>query len=132
MAVQIPLQTNQTTEMIDITGKVQDEVGRTGIKNGLVVVYVSHTTAGVTINEGADPSVRTDIIETLNEIVPFKRAYRHMEGNSPAHIKATLVGSSETILLEDGHLRLGRWQHVFFCEFDGPRRRSVLVKVLPE
>ncbi len=132
MIFKIPVQTNQRTEMVDITGKVQDEVTGAGVKSGLVVVYVSHTTAAVTINEGADPNVRTDIVETLNEIVPWKRSYRHMEGNSPAHIKATLVGSSETIMLENGRLHLGQWQHIFLCEFDGPRRRSVLVKILPE
>ncbi|MBW2092567.1 MAG: YjbQ family protein [Deltaproteobacteria bacterium] len=132
MTVRIPVQTSQKTELVDITKEIQDEVSRAGIKNGLVVVYVSHTTAAVTINEGADPSVREDIIETLNEMVPWEKAYKHMEGNSPAHIKATLVGSSENIILENGRLQLGRWQHIFLCEFDGPRRRNVLVKILPE
>ncbi|MBW2060471.1 MAG: YjbQ family protein [Deltaproteobacteria bacterium] len=132
MAVEIAVQTGQRTEMIDITKKVQDEVAGAGVKSGLVIVYTSHTTAAVTINEGADPAVRMDIIETLNEIVPWKRAYKHGEGNSPAHIKSSLLGPSQTILLENGRLQLGRWQHIFLCEFDGPRRRKVWVKIMPD
>ncbi len=116
--------------MIDITRQVQEKVTESGLKEGAVVLYVLHTTAAITVNEGADPRVRSDIIETLNEIVPWDRPYRHAEGNSPAHIKSTMVGPSEMIPFENGRLRLGRWQSIYFCEFDGPRTRSVLVTVL--
>lgn len=116
---------SRKTEMIDITDKVQSGIAGSGVANGMVVVFVPHTTAGVTINEGADPAVQSDIIETLNEIVPWQRGYTHAEGNSPAHIKSSLMGSSVTVLLENGRLCLGTWQRIFFCEFDGPRRRQV-------
>lgn len=129
--MEIPVQTNKTTEMINITSEVQREITRSGIKDGAVLVYSPHTTAGLTINEGADPSVKSDIIDTLNEIVPWDKVYGHAEGNSPAHIKTSLVGASETIMLEEGRLKLGQWQSIFFCEFDGPRRRRVFIKVLP-
>jgi len=132
MAVELNFQTTKSTEMINITAEVQGEVARTGVRNGLVVIYVPHTTAGVTINEGADPSVNADIVETLDEIVPWERVYGHAEGNSPAHIKASLIGPSETVLLEDSRLRLGKWQSIFLCEFDGPRQRQVLVKVVSD
>ena len=130
MTGKITIRTKATTEMIDITRQVQEKVTESGLKEGAVVLYVLHTTAAITVNEGADPSVRSDIIETLNEIVPWDRAYRHAEGNSPAHIKSTMVGPSEMIPFENGRLRLGRWQSIYFCEFDGPRTRSVLVTVL--
>lgn len=129
MAAEFSVKTSKTTEMIDMTDQVRDQVGRSGVRNGLVVVYVPHTTAGVTINEGSDPSVKADILETINEIVPWDKVYGHAEGNSPAHIKSSLIGPSVTIILEDGQLRLGQWQSIFFCEFDGPRHRRVLVKV---
>jgi len=132
MAITIKIKTSNPTELLDITSQIKGEVAKTGIRNGLVFVYVPHTTAAVTINEGADPSVKADIIDTINEIVPWERVYGHAEGNSPAHIKASLVGPSETILLEDGRLLLGTWQSLFFCEFDGPRRREILVKVLSD
>ena len=130
MTGKITIRTSTATEMIDITGQVQEKVTESGQEKGAVVLFVLHTTAAITVNEGADPSVRSDIIETLNEIVPWDRAYRHAEGNSPAHIKSTMVGPSEMIPFENGRLRLGRWQSVYFCEFDGPRTRSVLVTVL--
>lgn len=101
-----------------------------GVSDGLAVVYVPHTTAGVTINEHADPAVVQDIDSKLSELVPESSTYAHTEGNSPGHIKATLVGSSQTILVEDGQLKLGTWQGIFFCEFDGPRSRQVHIKVL--
>jgi len=129
VAAEFSVKTSKTTEMIDMTDQVRDQVGRSGVRNGLVVVYVPHTTAGVTINEGSDPSVKADILETINEIVPWDKVYGHAEGNSPAHIKSSLIGPSVTIILEDGQLRLGQWQSIFFCEFDGPRHRRVLVKV---
>lgn len=130
MTGKITIRTKATTEMIDITGQVQEKVTESGLEEGAAVLYVLHTTAAITVNEGADPSVRSDIIETLNEIVPWDRPYRHAEGNSPAHIKSTMVGPSEMIPFENGRLRLGRWQSIYFCEFDGPRTRSVLVTVL--
>lgn len=129
MTTELSIKTSKTTEMIDVTAQVREQVARSQVKNGLVVVYVPHTTAGVTINEGADPSVKADILATINEIVPWDKVYGHAEGNSPAHIKSSLIGPSVTIILEDGRLRLGQWQSIFFCEFDGPRQRRVLVKV---
>jgi secondary thiamine-phosphate synthase enzyme len=126
---EIEVKTNKNTEMINITTDVSKMVDRSGVKNGLAVVYVSHTTAGVTINEGADPSVKADIIDTLNEIVPWDKVYGHAEGNSPAHIKSSLVGCSVTVIIQDGRLLLGQWQSIFFCEFDGPRRRKTRVKI---
>ncbi|MBU2550519.1 MAG: secondary thiamine-phosphate synthase enzyme YjbQ [Proteobacteria bacterium] len=130
MSMEFSFKSKKNTEMIDITSEVQSRVSGTGVKEGLVVVYVPHTTAAVTINEGADPSVRADIVETFNEIVPWDKVYGHAEGNSPAHIKASLVGASETLILEGGRLLLGQWQHIFFCEFDGPRERHVRIKVV--
>jgi len=130
MIYKIKVQTNHTTEMINISAEVQREVTRSGVKDGLVTVYVPHTTAGITINEGADPSVKEDIIDTINELVPWERVYGHAEGNSPAHIKTSLVGPSEAIPLEDGRLLLGQWQSIFLCEFDGPRDRHVFIKVI--
>lgn len=116
-------------ELIDITAELHAVVGESGVTEGVCYVYVPHTTAGVTINEGADPAVRRDIISELDKIVPHENGYTHAEGNSAAHIKTALVGSSETILISGGRLRLGTWQAVYFCEFDGPRSRKVLVRV---
>jgi secondary thiamine-phosphate synthase enzyme len=123
------VRTSAQTEFVDITRSVQEAVKKTGIEDGICIVFVPHTTAAVTINENADPSVVHDMIMELNKIVPFKDAYRHMEGNSPAHIKASLVGCSEIVIVESGKLVLGTWQGIFFCEFDGPRNRKVHVKV---
>ena len=130
MTKEFSVQTHKTTEMINVTTEVQRLVLASGIKSGLAVVYIPHTTAGITINEGADPSVRKDIVDTLNEIVPWERVYGHAEGNSPAHIKTSLIGSSITIIVEESHLQLGQWQSVFLCEFDGPRKRRVMVKII--
>jgi len=113
--------------MVDITSSVQKEISRAGVSEGLCVVYVPHTTAGITINEGADPSVCRDIIEKLHELVPPNAGYRHMEGNADSHIKASLMGSSVSVMVEKGRLLLGTWQKIFFCEFDGPRTRKVYV-----
>jgi len=129
-AMVLTVQTGSKTEMIDITEKVREAVRSSGVANGVCMVFVPHTTAAVTINESADPSVRRDILMVLNQIVPWKGDYRHMEGNSPAHVKTSLVGSSEWIAVEDGHLVLGTWQGVFFCEFDGPRSRKVHVRMI--
>jgi len=121
---------NKRNEMIDITNDVQKIISEENIQNGHVIVYVPHTTAAVTINEGADPSVQRDIIETLKKLVPESGDYRHMEGNSDAHIKASLLGPSITILVKNNKLVLGTWQHIFFYEGDGPRNRRVYVEVL--
>ncbi len=117
-------------EYIDITGDIQDMVDSTGWSNGVVQVFIPHTTAGVTINEGADPDVRRDIVRTLSTLVPHRGDYHHGEGNSDAHIKATLTGSSVLIPLENGRLQLGTWQAVYFCEYDGPRSRKVWIQCL--
>lgn len=118
------------TEFIDITDEVRECIKESGIKSGICHIYVPHTTAGVTINEGADPSVKRDIIVTLNKLVPFDGDYQHAEGNSAAHIKSTLVGASQFVMVEDGKPLLGTWQSVYFCEFDGPRHRRVILKVV--
>ncbi len=115
--------------MINIDSEVEKVIKKSGIKNGICVVFVPHTTAGVTINEGADPAVISDITDTMNKLIPVREQYRHMEGNSDAHIKTSLVGSSEHIIIEDGKPIMGTWQRIFFCEFDGPRNRKVYVKV---
>ena len=126
----ITVKTQSRTEFRDITADIQNVVTRSDIGEGLCMVYVPHTTAAVTINESADPSVKSDILMILNQIVPWEDRYRHLEGNSPAHVKATLVGASELIAIENGRLALGTWQGVFFCEFVGPRTRKVKVKLL--
>ena len=123
------VRTSSQSEFIDITRSVQEAVKKTGVADGVCIIFIPHTTAGVTINENADPNVVQDIIMELNKIVPFKDQYRHMEGNSPAHIKASFVGCSQMVFVESGKLALGTWQGIFFCEFDGPRSRKVHVKV---
>ncbi|SEM23948.1 secondary thiamine-phosphate synthase enzyme [Syntrophus gentianae] len=125
------VRTGKRIEMIDITGSIQDTVKESGIQNGICFVFVPHTTAAVTINENADPDVPRDILMGLNKLIPFgDPQYRHGEGNSDAHLKTSLVGSSEMVMVENGRLVLGTWQSVFFCEFDGPRTRKVLVNLL--
>ncbi|MDA8137479.1 MAG: secondary thiamine-phosphate synthase enzyme YjbQ [Desulfobacteraceae bacterium] len=121
----LTIKTHAQTEMIDITAQVQKIITQSGVPEGLCMVYVPHTTAAVTINEAADPSVATDILMVLNQLVPWNADYRHAEGNSPAHIKASLMGASQMIQVEKGQLVLGTWQGIFFCEFDGPRSRKV-------
>ncbi len=115
-------------EMIDITAAVQKAIKEENVHNGYCIVFTPHTTAAVTINENADPDVPRDIITALEKAVPRNASYRHSEGNSPAHVKSSLVGASETVLIENGRLVLGTWQSIFFCEFDGPRSRQVLIK----
>lgn len=122
------VRTNQEQQFIELTQEVQKMVREEDLEDGFVVVYVPHTTAGVTINENGDPDVVRDIIVSLNKAFPVKGDYRHFEGNSHAHIKASLMGSSCTIPVENGQLQLGTWQGVYFCEFDGPRQRKVLIK----
>ena len=125
----LSVQTSSQTEMVDVTGQVQKELSASGIEEGRLTLYVPHTTAAVTINEGADPAVKADILMVLNQVVPWKANYKHMEGNSPAHVKASLVGSSETVIISGGRLVLGTWQKIFFCEFDGPRNRKLHLQI---
>jgi secondary thiamine-phosphate synthase enzyme len=129
---EINIRTNSQTEMIDITDLVQAVISEKKIKSGICVVFTPHTTAAVTINENADPDVPHDIINALEKTLPRNIQYRHSEGNSPAHVKSSLVGVSELVLVENGRLVLGTWQAIFFCEFDGPRQRKVMVKFLPD
>jgi secondary thiamine-phosphate synthase enzyme len=130
--MQISVKTDARTQMVDITAKVQNAVRESlikgGIKNGLVHVFSMHTTAAITINENADPAVEIDILKTINKVIPWDDHFKHMEGNSAAHIKVSLFGPSETIPLENGSLVLGTWQGIYFCEFDGPRNRRVNIQ----
>lgn len=128
----IGINTTKRTELIDITSKVDRVVKVSKIKDGLCIIFCPHTTAGLTINENADPSVQKDIIEHLEKLVPADKGYSHCEGNSDAHIKSALTGSSLNVIIEEGNLALGTWQGIYFCEFDGPRSRSVYVKIIGE
>ena len=122
--------TSSRMEFVDITGPLEKEIRKSGISDGVCYLYNPHTTAGLTINEGADPAVQDDIVAALRKIVPLDHPYKHMEGNSPAHIMASMMGSSVTVFVENSRLTLGTWQRIFFCEFDGPRTRKVLWKVV--
>ena len=126
---EIKVVTRKRNEMVDITRDVQDVVEQENIDEGVAIVYVPHTTAGITINEGADPSVQRDIVETLKKLVPETGNYNHMEGNSDAHIKSSILGSSVTVFIKNERLVLGTWQHIFFYEGDGPRTRKVIIKI---
>jgi len=117
-------------EFIDITAGLTGAVRDSGLDEGLCIVYNPHTTAGLTINEGADPAVQADIIGVLKRLIPLDYPYKHLEGNSPAHIMASLMGSSVTVPVEDGRLQLGTWQKIFFCEFDGPRSRQIFWRLV--
>lgn len=128
--IEIKVASKSRNEMIDITSDIQKIVSDENLQKGHVIAYVPHTTAGITINEGADPSVQRDIIETLKKLIPEHGDYRHMEGNSDAHIKASLMGSSITVLVENNKLLLGTWQHIFFYDGDGPRHRRVYVDLI--
>ncbi len=128
----LSVKTSSRTELIDITSNIAKLVKDSGVTEGLCMLYVPHTTGAVTINESADPSVRGDILMVLNQIIPWKADYKHMEGNSPAHVKSTLVGASELVAVENGALVLGTWQGIFFCEFDGPRTRKVHVRIIEQ
>jgi len=130
MIKHISVKTTQRTEFVDITSDVQKIVKESGVTAGLCCIYVPHTTAGVTINEGADPSVVKDIQVMMDKLVPHSAGYLHIEGNSDAHIKTSFVGTSQTVIIDQGKLLLGTWQAIFFCEFDGARSRRVQVKVL--
>ncbi len=125
----LSVSTCQRSQMIDITGQVQDLLSKSGVQDGIVVVYCPHTTAGLAINENADPSVRADMLAALDRLVPWQAGYLHTEGNSAAHIKASLMGHSVTMLAEKGKLVLGTWQGIFLCEFDGPRSRRLVVNI---
>jgi secondary thiamine-phosphate synthase enzyme len=130
LMVKLDVKTNSQTQFIDITQEIQQAVGKSGIKSGTCHIFIPHTTAGVTINENADPSVTRDILMELNKVIPFDDSYHHMEGNSAAHIKSSLVGCSIYVIIDSGQIQLGTWQGIYFCEFDGPRSRRVWVKVI--
>jgi len=125
-----PISTSTHMEFVDITSQVQKAVTDCSVLDGVCYVYNPHTTAGLTINEGADPAVQSDLIGVFKQIVPLNYPYRHQEGNSPSHMMTTLTGSSVTVFIESGQLQLGTWQRIFFCEYDGPRNRKVWWKVL--
>ncbi|MHB8755960.1 MAG: secondary thiamine-phosphate synthase enzyme YjbQ [Candidatus Acidiferrales bacterium] len=128
----IEVKTERHTQLKNITGEIEKSVAESGCGSGVCYVYVPHTTAGVIINEGDDPDVARDIEATLDRIVPHEGNYRHAEGNADSHIKTALTATSVTLLIESGRLALGRWQGIFLCEFDGPRRREVRVKIVPD
>lgn len=130
MLEELHIATKDRIELIDITAKVEAAVRSSKTKSGTCHVFVPHTTAGVTVNENADPCVRRDIIAGLGKIAPAGAGYEHAEGNADSHIKSSLVGTDKTVLIESGRLKLGAWQGIFLCEFDGPRRRTVLVKIM--
>ncbi len=128
--ITVTVKTNARKAMLDVTAELRRGVKTARLEDGLVVAYVPHTTAGITINENADPDVPRDILGHFAKLVPADGGYRHVEGNSDAHIQASLIGSSVTVIVEDGDLALGRWQSVFFCEFDGPRTRQLHLKLV--
>ena len=129
-SITLNIRTDKHTQMKDITAQVQDAVRQSSVKDGLCVVFTPHTTAAVTINENADPDVVRDLNMELGKIIPWEDGYHHIEGNSAAHLKSSLVGASEHIIIEDGRLLLGTWQGIYFCEYDGPRSRKVIVKII--
>jgi len=131
LVYEITLKTTGRNQFIDITRQVESIVLQSGVKSGICVIYAPHTTAGITINENADPTVRKDIINALEKLVPWREPfYEHAEGNSAAHIKSSLIGCNQTVIVQNGKLLLGTWQGIYFCEFDGPRTRRVFVKVI--
>lgn len=130
MLREIDIRSENNAQMINITHQVRNIVSQLGIQEGICYVYVPHTTAGITINENADPAVVTDILKELHKIVPWQDGYLHLEGNSAAHLKASMMGFSQAVFVEKGALCLGTWQGIYFCEFDGPRQRKVLVKII--
>lgn len=126
------VKTAKHAQMIDITAEVRKAVTQSGVQDGMCTVFIPHTTAAVTINENADPDVVRDLLMEIDKIVPWEDGYHHIEGNSAAHLKSSMIGASEQIIIEDGRLLLGTWQGIYFCEFDGPRRRKAIVKIQPE
>jgi len=131
-AGELTVNTERRTQLLDVTPAIARLVKDSGVRSGLCCLYVPHTTAGVIINENDDPDVAADIESTLERLAPGNASYRHGEGNADAHIKAALLGNSATIFISDGKLELGRWQGIFFCEFDGPRQRRLRVKIVPD
>jgi len=132
MLYHLQVSTHSNTEFVDITSEIQKFVSESRVKSGLCQIFIPHTTAAVTINENADPSVKRDILMELNKLIPFEDNYHHSEGNSAAHIKSSLLGCSLTVIIEENRLQLGTWQGIYFCEFDGPRSRKVWVKMVKE
>lgn len=132
MISKVDIKTHSRVEFQEITRTVREIVRESGVAGGVCYIFVPHTTAGLTVNEHADPSVVEDLIEQFDKMVPQHGNYRHLEGNSPAHIKASLMGDSEALFIEDGKIVLGTWQGIFFCEFDGPRNRHLLLKIVAE
>jgi len=132
MIKKLEIKTNSRSEIIDITDKIQKIISDSKIKSGICIIYVPHTTAGITVNENYDPSVRTDILDYLEKIAPAAARYKHTEGNADSHIKTSVVGSSATLVIEDGKILLGNWQGIMFCEFDGPRTRKLVIKLLED
>ena len=130
MIKEIGINSRARVEMINLTGKIEEMVAEAGFEQGAVIIYTPHTTAALTINESADPDVQKDLINKINKVIPFDDQYRHFEGNSAAHIKSSLIGASEHVIINQGKPLLGRWQAIYFCEFDGPRKRKVYVKML--
>lgn len=128
--MEFTIRTTKRDEFIDIGYYVEEALEKSGISDGIITIFVPHTTAGITINEDADPDVVKDLLWTLDNLVPERREYKHMEGNSHAHMKASIMGSSCNVIVEDGKMKLGTWQGIYFCEFDGPRTRKVYVKVM--
>ncbi|HSP01196.1 MAG TPA: secondary thiamine-phosphate synthase enzyme YjbQ [Thioalkalivibrio sp.] len=126
----LTLESRRPVELIDVSRQVREAIRRSGVRNGLAVVFTPHTTAAVTINENADPDVVRDIVMELNKIVPLQDNYRHAEGNSAAHLKSSLIGASETLIVVNGEVQLGTWQGIYFCEFDGPRKRTLQIQVI--
>ncbi|PTL39784.1 secondary thiamine-phosphate synthase enzyme YjbQ [Alkalicoccus saliphilus] len=131
MIEKLSVKTNQRDEMIDITNQVQNVISREAVEDGVVYIYCAHTTAGITINENADPDVKSDMLMRFDEVYPWDHPkYRHMEGNTASHLKASTVGASQVVLIDSGRMILGTWQGIYFCEFDGPRSRNVYVKII--
>ena len=128
----INVKTHQTIEFVDITHEVRQYVSETGVTDGIILVYTPHTTAGITINENADPAVTEDIQTFLKKKIPHESYFRHMEGNSPSHIMSSYISASETLIIDHGGLVLGTWQGIYFCEFDGPRNRKVHLKIISD
>lgn len=132
MFEKISVMTRERNELADITHLVQESAGKSGIQSGICVIYTPHTTAGIIINENADPDVKSDITSFLARLIPKDKAFTHAEGNSDSHIKAALCGNSKTVFVEEGGLRLGMWEGIYFAEFDGPRKREVWVKFIKD
>jgi|SRR6056297_998865 len=129
---EIQIKTTKRSQVIDVTPKLQQIIDESGLQNGIVIVYVPHTTAGLAVNENADPDVKKDFIGKMDELVPVDPAFNHLEGNADSHIKTILTNTSQTFFVEDGRLLLGTWQGLYFCEYDGPRNRKCWIKCLEE